>query len=195
MKNVLLLLSSGFEMFEASAFIDVIGWNLEYGDKSTSLHTCGLTSSVKSTFGQTVEPNILLADVNVDDYDALAIPGGFGTYGFYKEAYSASFFELIKEFNSKGKWIFTICVAALPLGKSGILNGKQATSYNMMGKKRQIELNSYGATIVDKKIVEDGNTITSMNPSTAIHVAFLLLEKLTTKENTDYIRRIMGYID
>lgn len=195
MKKVLLLLGSGFEMFEASAFIDVIGWNLEYGDKSTILDTCGLTSPVKSTFGQIVEPNIILSDVNIDDYDALAIPGGFGTHGFYDEAYSSSFLDLIKEFNSKNKWIFTICVAALPLGKSGILNGKNATSYNMMGKKRQIELSGYGATILENKIVEDGNTITSMNPSTAIHVAFLLLERLTTKENADYIRRIMGYIE
>lgn len=34
MKKVLLLLAKGFESFEASVFIDVIGWNLVDGDKN-----------------------------------------------------------------------------------------------------------------------------------------------------------------
>ena len=42
----------GFETFEASAFIDVIGWNLVDGDHSTELFTCGLKKEIKSTFNQ-----------------------------------------------------------------------------------------------------------------------------------------------
>lgn len=41
----------------------------------------------------------------------------------------------------------------------------------------------------------DGNVITCWNPSTAIDEAFLLLERLTTKENTNYIKSIMGFDD
>jgi len=41
MKKVLMLLADGFETFEASVFIDVIGRNLVEGDKSTELFTCG----------------------------------------------------------------------------------------------------------------------------------------------------------
>lgn len=193
MKKVLLLLGEGFEMFEASAFIDVLGWNMEYGDKSTKLYSCSMNKKVVSTFGFTLESDLLLKDINVNDFDALAIPGGFGTHNFYIDGYSEPFLDIIREFNSQDKLIFSICVAALPLGKSGILEGKNATTYNKMGKIRQKELKEYGATIVNKGIVVDGNIATSMNPSTAIHTAFLLLEYLTTKENADYIREIMGY--
>jgi 4-methyl-5(b-hydroxyethyl)-thiazole monophosphate biosynthesis len=35
LKKVLLLLSGGFEVYEASAFIDVMGWNLVDGDGTT----------------------------------------------------------------------------------------------------------------------------------------------------------------
>ncbi len=35
MKKVLLLLADGFEVFEASVFIDVMGWNLVEVDGST----------------------------------------------------------------------------------------------------------------------------------------------------------------
>lgn len=35
MKNILLLLAKGFETYEASVFIDVFGWNLTEGDRTT----------------------------------------------------------------------------------------------------------------------------------------------------------------
>jgi len=35
--------------------------------------------------------------------------------------------------------------------------------------------------------------ITSWDPSTAVDVALLLLERLTTKMQSDYIREIMGF--
>lgn len=47
MKKVLLLLADGFEIYEASVFIDVIGWNLAEGDHSTELFTCGLKRKLK----------------------------------------------------------------------------------------------------------------------------------------------------
>jgi len=42
-------------------------------------------------------------------------------------------------------------------------------------------------------LVMDDNVITSWNPSTAIDVALLLLEQLTTKNNADNIRKSMGF--
>ena len=33
--------------------------------------------------------------INVDEYEALAIPGGFGEFGFYEEAYEKIFLTLI----------------------------------------------------------------------------------------------------
>ena len=58
--------------------------------------------------------------IDVDDYDALAIPRGFEEFGFYEEAYNEEFLDLIRKFDEKRKTIATICVAALALGKSGI---------------------------------------------------------------------------
>jgi 4-methyl-5(b-hydroxyethyl)-thiazole monophosphate biosynthesis len=49
-EKTLLLLAEGVETFEASVFIDVIGWNLVEGDNSTSLFTCGLRKEIKSSF-------------------------------------------------------------------------------------------------------------------------------------------------
>lgn len=190
MKKVLLLLANGFESYEAAAFIDVIGWNSCDGDKSTRLFTCGITKKVKTSFDQSVEVDYLVDEINVDQFDALAIPGGFEEYDFYKDAYSEKFSKLINEFNNSNKIIASICVAALPLGESGILRGKNATTYR---GKRQKQLSEYGANIVDKPIVIEGNIITSWNPATAIDVALHLLEKLTDVQNAKHIREIMGF--
>ena len=194
MKKVLLLLANGFETFEASVFIDVIGWNLAEGDGSTELFTCGLQKEIKSSFNQRFIVDYLINEIDIDAFDALAIPGGFENYGFYVDAYDEKFLDLIRGFRSKNKIIASICVAALPLGKSGILKDKKGTTYNKTAI-RQETLKGFGVKVINEPIVFDDNIITSWNPSTAIDVALLLLEILTSKKNADYIRQIMGFED
>lgn len=192
MKKVLLLLAEGFEIFEASVFIDVIGWNLLEGNKRTELFSCGLKKEIKSTFNQKFVVDFLIDEINVDDYDAIAIPGGFEEYNFYDDAYSKKFSDIINLFHKKKKIIASICTGAFPVAKSGILDNKSGTTYNL-NPIRLENLKNMGVNVVNEPIVEEGNIITSWNPSTAMDVAFLLLEKLTSIENANLIRDKMGF--
>jgi 4-methyl-5(b-hydroxyethyl)-thiazole monophosphate biosynthesis len=56
-------------------------------------------------------------------------------------------------------------------------------------------LKEFGVNVIHQPIVIDDNIITSWNPSTATDVAFMLLENLTTKNNADKIRQLMGFDD
>ncbi len=192
MKKVLLFLAEGFETFEASVFIDVIGWNLVEGDGTTQLFTCGIQREVKTSFNQKFITDYVIDEIDVDNFDALAIPGGFKEFDFYREAYDERFLSLIREFNSKGKFIASICVGALPIAKSGALAGRKGTTYCLNGNWTDV-LSGFGVEVVNQPIVVDGNIITSWNPSTAVDVALQLLEFLTSKPNADYIRSIMGF--
>ncbi|PAB60158.1 DJ-1/PfpI family protein [Anaeromicrobium sediminis] len=195
MKKVCLLLANGFEAVEASVFTDVIGWNNFEGDGTTELITVGTRDVLKCTWNFTVTPELHIKDLNVDDFHALAIPGGFEEAGFYVDAYSEDFLRVIREFDRQGKIIASICVGSLPIGKSGVLNGRKGTTYSLNDGKRQNELAQFGVNVVsDKPIVIDKNIITSYNPATAFDVAFTLLESLTSKENTDNVKRLMGFI-
>lgn len=191
MKKVLLLLAEGFEVFEASVFIDVVGWNLVHGDGSTQLFTCGLRKEIKSSFDQKFIVDYLINDIEVNDFDALAIPGGFEIYGFYNDAYNDTFLDLIRKFRQNNKIIASICVGALPLGKSGVLNGKTGTTYD--SEVRREALKGFGVNVINQPIVMDDKIITSWNPFTAINVALLLLEHLTDKDNSEKVRKLMGF--
>jgi 4-methyl-5(b-hydroxyethyl)-thiazole monophosphate biosynthesis len=192
MKKVLLLLADGFETFEASVFIDVIGWNLVEGDSSTELFTCGLKKEIKSSFNQRFIVDYLISDIDISSFDALAIPGGFEGYGYYNDAYDDKFLDLIRGFKASNKIIASICVGALPLGKSGVLKDKNGTTYQSVVRREALQ--GFGVNILNQPIVMDDNIITSWNPSTAVDVALLLLELLTTKSNADKVSQKLGFL-
>jgi protein deglycase len=155
------------------------------------LFTCGLRKEIKSSFNQRFIVDHLVSDIDISEFDALAVPGGFEVYGFYKDAYDEQFLDIIRGFKAQNKFIASICVGALPLGKSGILKGKTATTYN--NPIRREALQGFGVEVINQPIVTDDNMITSWNPSTAVDVALLLLEHLTTKDNADKVRRLLGF--
>ena len=193
MKRVLLLIPKGAEVLETAAFFDVLGWASAEGSEPIEVTTVGLQAEVRCTFGLRVLPDRLLVDVHPADFDALAVPGGFEEYGFYEEAFSDAVGDLLRAFAADRKPVASICVGALPLGKSGILAGKCATTYHLGGGRRRRQLADFGVDVEDEPVVCDGNLITSTSPATAVDVALLLVEMLTDAANADHIRHLMGY--
>ena len=218
--KVMILALSGFEMLEFSAFADVLGWAKLEGGLDIEYDTAGFSREVQSTFDVPVKVDRVLwrrgagvccpVDICEGDYDALAIPGGFEEYGFYDEAYRDETIMLIRAFHKAGKPIATVCVGALALGNSGVLEGRKATTYAPdIGERqkqqtgaqqeqqlshRQKQLAEFGADVqANEQIVVDGNLITSCGPSTATDVAFMLLQKLTDAESADKVRKLMGF--
>lgn len=191
--KTLLFLAKGFEVMEFSVFVDVLGWARNDYGIDVPVETCGFLKQVMSTFHVPVIVDKTIDEINVNDYDALAIPGGFEEYGFYEEAYDERFLNLIREFNEQKKIIASICVAALPLGKSGILENRRATTYHLRGGYRQKQLAEFDVEVVNDPIVIDDNVITSYCPETASGVAFTLLEKLTSTEQMEAVKAAMGF--
>lgn len=191
--KLLVFLAKGFETMEFSVFIDVMGWARNDFGYDIEVTTCGFNKTVNSTFDIPVIADTTIDEICVDDYDALAIPGGFEEFGFYEEAYDEKFLSLIRKFDEQNKTIATICVAALALGKSGILKNRNATTYHLKNGYRQKQLETFGVNVLNEPIVIDKNIITSYSPQTAPEVAFQLLEKLTSKEQMEIVKGAMGY--
>jgi 4-methyl-5(b-hydroxyethyl)-thiazole monophosphate biosynthesis len=194
MKNVLLLLAQGFEEYEASVFTDVLGWSRDVGDIPINVLTVGRRKQIKCTWNFIVTPQALLPDISVDEFDALAVPGGFEEAGFYEDAYHKDILDIIRQFHQSNKIIASICVGALPLGKSGILKNRKATTYHLLNGKRRKQLEGFGANVQDQSIVVDENIITSTSPATALDVAFTLLGMLTSPDNEKKVKTAMGFL-
>lgn len=191
--KVLLFALKGFETMEFSAFVDVMGWARSDHGCDVTVVTCGFREEVTSTFNIPIRVDKTMDEIRAGDYDALAVPGGFEEFGFYEEAYDERFLNLVREFDRQGKIIATVCVAALPLGKSGVLAGRRATTYHLKGAHRQGQLGEFAVDVVNEPIVVDRNIITSHCPETAPGVAFALLEKLTSAEKAAAVKHAMGF--
>lgn len=180
---------------ESAPFIDIFGWARSYCGSDINVTTCGFREKVISTFDVSINVDVLIDRVDVSRYDALAIPGGFGEYGFYEEAYDEYFLKLIRKFTVDDKPVATVCVASKILGKAGVLNGKKATTYHLDNKKHQKQLAAFeGVTVIpDERVVKDGNIISSFCPETAPDVAFTLLEALKSRELAEKVRELMGF--
>jgi len=192
MKKVLLLLPPGAEALEASAFIDVFGWHQEIGSACCQVVTCSASRVVLLSFGQNVLVQELLGDIDADDYDALALPGGFGCYGYYEHACSEPYLSLIRDFDTKAKPIAAICTGSIVLAEAGLLKNRRATTYSKEAGWAE-QLQKHGAIFTDTVLEIDENIITSQNPASAAPVALTLLKTLTGREECVYIQEQMGF--
>lgn len=195
MKNILVLISQGVEILEVSPFIDVFGWNMVVGKKDTLVTTCSFHDIINCTWNIKIlsEINLKNTKLNLEIYDALVIPGGFGKAGFFNDMKTEEFQSIIQHFHNNNKIILGVCTGVISLGESGILKNKRATTYLLDNDRYFKQLSNYGAIPVREEIVIDDNIITSSAPKNALETAFILLEKLTSKENMKNVKYNMGF--
>lgn len=95
--------------------------------------------------------------VDVGDFDALVIPGG---YSPDKLRLNADAVDFTHRFVSSGKPVAAICHAGQLLSEAQVVEGRKMTSWPSV--RRELELAS--ADWVDEEVVVDGNLITSRGP-------------------------------
>lgn len=77
-----------------------------------------------SNFSESIVPTHTF-ETAPDDLEVLIIPGG---YGARKEENIQGAIEFIKGYYAKLKWCLTVCTGSAILAKTGVLNGRRATS-------------------------------------------------------------------
>lgn len=176
-KRVLVLLADGFEEIEAITSIDI-------------LRRAGLGVILAGVGKVTIKGSrdiVVKTDKEIDSYrglpDAVVLPGGMP--GVQNLAASKRANDLIKKAYKRGKIIAAICAApSYVLAPTNILDGKRVTCYpgceNLLKNR---------AKFVDKRVVVDGNIITSRGPGTAFDFALALVEKLRGKSIKETVRK------
>ena len=100
----------------------------------------------------------LVADVSVDDYDALLLPGGtINPDQLRVDEHAVSF---VRDFFASGKPIGTICHGPWTLVEAGVAQGRTLTSYPSV----RTDLRNAGANVVDQEVVTDQGLVSSRSP-------------------------------
>lgn len=156
-QRILIMATNGFEQSELEvplerlqdAGADVVVASLDTGD---------ITGWDDDDWGDEIEVDLKISDVNVDDYSALVLPGGQINPDLLRVDDAAV--ALIRDFDRAGKPIAAICHAPWLLIEAGLAKGKRLTSY----KSIRTDVINAGAEFVDEAVVIDGHIITSRCP-------------------------------
>jgi protease I len=156
-KKIAILTENGFE-------------EVELTHPKKALEDAGATVNIVSSQKQKVKAwdsdhwsielsvDVDLADADVNDYDALMIPGG--VINPDKMRINPDYVEFAKKFMESGKPVAAICHGPQLLIETGLVQGRKLTSYPSL----KTDLKNAGATWLDKEVVTDNGLVTSRSP-------------------------------
>ena len=102
--------------------------------------------------------DVNITDANADDYDALMIPGGVMNPD--KMRTNEDCIQFAKSFLESGKPVAAICHGPQLLIETGLLNGREMTSYPSL----KTDLINAGVNWKDKEVIVDNGLVTSRSP-------------------------------
>jgi protease I len=102
--------------------------------------------------------DVNLSEANVEDYDALMIPGGVMNPDLMR--LNEDCVQFAKDFMEAGKPVAAICHGPQLLIETGLLKGRKLTSFPSL----KTDLKNAGAIWKDKEVVVDNGLVTSRSP-------------------------------
>lgn len=172
-KKVLLPLAKGFEEAEFIGIADVLK---RAGEMSGNLELiiASLDSEllVRGANGITVKADCSLEGLNGEEFDAIALPGGFDGMNNLKA--NKEILKLIKHLHAQNKIIAAICASPIVLHEAGVLSAEFACYPGC-------EAGLHGQRLEKAVLVRD-NVITAAGPATAILFGLELAKALCGEE-------------
>ncbi len=124
--------------------------------------------------GLKVLPDIMISQIDVDNFDAIVVNSGNGCKEFLWD--DTSLREVIRDAFARNKVIAAGCIAPVVLARAGILQSREATVLVRPGTIEELEKG--GAIYRDEAVVASGNIITGRDLEALDEFAEIILEKL-----------------
>ncbi len=119
-------------------------------------------------------------------YEMLVVPGGGSARALAREG------EMVEWIRTAApcRWKVSVCSGALLLGAAGFLRGRRATTHRTAFK----DLEPFCATVVDERIVDEGDVVTARGVTSSIDLGLYLVRKLVGDDVAERIRSQMDYL-
>lgn len=115
-------------------------------------------NEITGRLGGKVKADILLKDVNINNYKALVLIGGMGATEYWNDKFTH---DLLKKAHKEGKLIGAICIAPRTLANAGMLKGKKFNSW-----ESEVEnIKKLGGIHIDSPVVIDSKIVTGNGPT------------------------------
>lgn len=179
---VYIFLADGFEDIEAVAPLDILR------RAEIEVQTVGVTGmSVTSSHGLTVQADIALDNVTLNDCEMLILPGGPGRDLLEK---SKDVLEFVRDADKKGIMLAAICGAPEILARLGLLKNRRAVCFPTV----EHILEENGALIQrDENVTHDRHIITAQAAGASFDFGFKLVSMLRGWNTSETIRKKICY--
>lgn len=156
--NILILATDGYERSELRVPLEELSRRGAHV-KIASIKSGEIRSWDEKDWGDSVPVDLEVGQIEVEDFDALVLPGGQINPDVLRNDESAV--QLVREFISSGKPVAAICHGPWLLIEADALRGRKATSYSSI----RTDLRNAGAKWQDEAVVVDSGIITSRSPA------------------------------
>lgn len=166
MNKGIMLLADGFELCEALITIDLLR------RANIDIETVSMMKELEvlSQSNVLIKADKMVKEINCDDYNFMILPGGGAI--FKNHLNNEITLNIIKDFNDKQKLVCAICAAPMVLAKLGLLHNKNFVCFP--GCKEGLD----GKYSKSKKVVKEGNIITSKAMGTTFEFAYEIIKTL-----------------
>lgn len=127
----------------------------------------------KGTHGGTINAELPIGSINVEDYDAVIFVGGNGAQIYFQ---NPIVLDIARQAYRAGKVTAAICIAPVILANSGILNGKRATVWEDNDSMRIFRDKNVDYT--GKGVEVDGKIVTANGPKASRDFARKIIDLL-----------------
>lgn len=142
--------------------------NKKAGDHiKTAIHDFEGAQTYSEKPGHNFTLNATFADIKVENYDALVVPGGRGPEYLRLDA---NVIAMVKHFFAANKPVAAICHGAQLLAGAGVLKGRTCSAYPACQADVELAGGTFAAIAVDQAVT-DGNLVSA--PAWPAHPAWI----------------------
>jgi transcriptional regulator GlxA family with amidase domain len=185
MQTIDIVLYDGFDELDAIGPFEVLR-NARF---DATLVTLEGAREVTASHGLVVRAERALAERP----DAVLVPGGGwnerGPQGARAEAERGALPARLRALAGAGVVMTSVCTGGMLLAAAGVTDGRPATTHH----GALDDLRASGAEVVDERVVDDGDLVTSAGVTSGIDMALWLVEREKGAELADLIAREMAF--
>ena len=182
------LITIGGVLFEGFEILDFFGPLEFFWSGMAKIVTLGEKEGlIRSAHGLRIQADHAFGEIN--HVDVLLIPGGYGTR---KEVNNEKLIGYLRDYAEKASYVATICTGTALLAKTGLLDGRQATT-NKMAFEWVTSQGPKVNWVPEARWVEDGKFFTASGVSAGMDMALGLIEKLFDHDTSLNMARAAEY--